>query len=290
MKRLMLPELQWSDDLRDEVAALKERFDSLYKPWDRPTPVYLYHYSKWVTSILESQTIRLYDVTSMEDKEEVLYPLRQVRESMHPYRNELPPTVVNVFHEDKRITLGSTWNAFESSFCEGQETAYMWREYADQGRGAAIHFNARELRSQPASHAVYPMTYDAALLRILVRDACRYALSRKWIRRFKREEKNVLAYRFCEHIVKSLLSTKRDCFRQESEWRALQLDASGGHHTDERGRRYIEIALSPVYVSAIVLGAKSSMSEAELKAFLDKTPYQHTDVLRSEMSLSEEDA
>ena len=67
----MLPENDWSADLKKAITDLEEYFQPLIKEWaQEPPPEYVYHYSSvhTVRSILKSQKIRLYDLKSMKEK------------------------------------------------------------------------------------------------------------------------------------------------------------------------------------------------------------------------------
>lgn len=283
----MLAEEHWSADLKEEIAALKGYFQQLIQEWDRrPAPQYLYHYTTFDTlcKILDGETIRLYDLMVMKDEREFLHPLQIVNESMQPYSDKLLLHVTSFFH-GIGINLNTGWSAFGSCFCEAAETAYMWREYGDQGAGAAIQCRALDLRSQPESYAVYPMVYDDAWFKESLRRAHEYVLSREWVDRFRFEERMVIGYEYCERILTVVMCIKRECFRPESEWGALKLQSSGVYDTDETGRRYLKIPLLPEYVSSIVLGPKSAKSEAEVGALLTRTSYTGVTITKSGLSL-----
>lgn len=282
----MLSESSWSTELRTEVGGIKEHLKSLVFEWDRPVPEYVYHYRclDTLTKILQSKEIRLYEVMTMEDKEEFLHPLRIVRESMIPYWRELLVDVTTFFHESRQTRLTHGLSAFAACFCEASETKFMWTKYGNEGRGAAIQCRAANLRSHTKSHAFYPMMYNDAWFRKTLRLAHEYAISRRWPSRFGVEEEKVLGYHYCEQILTLVVGIKRECYRAESEWRALLLDSAGSFRSDG-SRRYVGIDLLPEYVSAVVLGPRSPRSEAEMKDFLDTTPYWQAAVLRSTLPI-----
>jgi hypothetical protein len=133
---LMLAEKHWSSDLKKEVAELKECFKDVSVELERPAPLYLRHYTKWdiLCKMLQGQSIRLYDVLSMTDQEEFLYPHRIIRESMEHYWGK-PLLHVTDFFLARRLTqIRSICAPFASCFCEAAETRYMWTEYGDQGK------------------------------------------------------------------------------------------------------------------------------------------------------------
>jgi hypothetical protein len=280
----MLAEKNWSPALKQEVDELKEYFQAVNSEQDRPEPEYVYHYTSLGTlcKILEGETIRLYDLMDMKDNQEFLHPLRIVSESMTHYWDKLLTKVSGLFQKTDRLAIGDTWHAAIACFCEGAETQYMWNEYADQGRGAAIKCHAPVLRSNPTSHAVYPMIYDDAWFRGMLRRSHEYVVLREWPYRFGFQEGTVIGWQYCEHLLKFLLRVKRECFSQEREWRALKLmDSTDANHRDDRGRRYVTIPLLQEYVSAVVLGPKCPKSEEEIKAFLNTTRYKGAGVSRS---------
>ncbi|MEO7143987.1 MAG: hypothetical protein ABI165_10875 [Bryobacteraceae bacterium] len=76
----MLPREKWSAALEKEVGELKEYFQPIAEEKDRLAPEYLYHYTSFgnLCNILQSETIRLYDLLDMSDKQEFLHPLQIV--------------------------------------------------------------------------------------------------------------------------------------------------------------------------------------------------------------------
>src|SRR5260370_38483593 len=111
---------EWSPALQQEVEKLKKYFQAVNEEQDRPHPEYLYHYTSFgsLCKILEGETIRLYDLMEMTDKQEFLHPLRIVSESMTPYWGKLLTKISGFFQKTDHLAIGDNWHAAITCFCE----------------------------------------------------------------------------------------------------------------------------------------------------------------------------
>ena len=289
----MLQRHEYSRKLQQEVRLLKQHLGALIP--NPPVPRYLYHYRRLeiLLKILDSGTLRLYDVWTMEDPEEVNYPWGIIWRLMQPYVGRLPFHLADLLNPGLQKDVGrarrrnvvSVLHPFASCFCQADETAFMWRKYADRFMGASLRIHSAPFRDTPNTHALYPMMYGPREVEKSLRSFYQYVVSRDWINRFDFEQGRALSLEAVMSLVTFLVCLKRRRFCGEHEWRAMKMRGSTGPWQMDAasGRSYIEIPLRPECVSAIVLGSKCPLSATDLRERLRNSQYKSAIVTRSKL-------
>lgn len=128
----------------------------------------IYHYCSPETfiNIISNKTIRYSDINMLNDAEEGIWGYRVFEEAVSRILNRVGlteewPTIENQFFDE----VDSIWPPrglplanFVSCFSTDGDSLSQWRAYADDGRGFAIGFNAKELRRQPIQ--ILDVLYD----------------------------------------------------------------------------------------------------------------------------------
>jgi hypothetical protein len=283
----LIPKDEWTAELKEENRILQSYFyDDLLKAWSRDLVPFLHHYTRAdvLPKIVRSKTIRLYSVIDMPDKEEFRYPLRIVWAQIEPYWNQLVLDIPDLFNPRRSLCLEDCIRPFAACFCEAEESEFMWQEYADWFKGVSIKVDYSSFGTTPHKHAVYPMVYDEVEFeKVLVR-FFDYLVGREWTIRFNCQEGKTLGLEACLLLLHFLVRIKRQEFYQECEWRALKMQSVGdSDKVDERGKHFVEIPMRPEYLSAVVLGSKCPLHEAEVEELL-KDEFPGVPVLRSKLS------
>lgn len=128
----------------------------------------MYHYCSPQTflTILRNKTIRFSDINMLNDAEEAKWGYRVFIEAANRIlkREDLPNEIPTVPEEfvDK---IDEIWSGFQirllsfvSCFSTDGDSLSQWRAYADDGRGFAIGFKAKELRRLPIQ--ILDVLYD----------------------------------------------------------------------------------------------------------------------------------
>jgi len=107
----------------------------------------IYHYTNpaGLTGILESQSLWLFDLRSLNDERELIFGqeifLRPVCDWFSKHVPE-PTRSVRLREIREQFRQETTHHQFFSvSFCTDNNSAHLWDNYAQQGKGAAIGFD-----------------------------------------------------------------------------------------------------------------------------------------------------
>lgn len=279
----MLAELQRFDALCEQVIA---SFVGAIEA--QPPPQYVYHYTNaaGLKGILESGTIWLSDIFSLNDPSELGHGFSQAVAILNAMAASGPPES-KLFAEqfEAFLTQGGIQAAahfFAGSFSANGDDLGQWRAYADNGRGYALEFNTQALEdgytkkdglSLP-NNSTFPVTYDDARLGAIYRALIEAAfplisaprgrnLGSAVIIAYMRE----LSVLTAMHALRAALFFKHEAYRNEQEYRFLQLfRANAEPAVSTRGhvkyRKYDWRSAAPVALTRVVVGPAADKERA----------------------------
>lgn len=137
----------------------------------------IYHYcnESVFKKIIETQEIWLSDITKMNDEDEYRSGYEIIREELNGFGLENH----DIINEMSDSNLNQAFNILVGCFSSNGDLKSQWSEYADQGKGVSIGFNADKIKQhnlfnrfiengfQPISSTVdfIKVNYDENLLR-----------------------------------------------------------------------------------------------------------------------------
>jgi hypothetical protein len=215
-----------------------------------PPPPMIYHYTTdaGLRGIIESGKLWLTDVFNQNDPSELRHGLspaiEMLAESVDEKRGE-----IKLFGENIAAMLRGgvedVAHFYVCCFSKAQDDLGQWRAYAGNGRGYAIGFDARMLEkafgNERRGNMAFPVTYDEDELREMHRRMVSGALSLVAMPRrlmappYGRALRNQTINAFmsevsislCVPILRAALFFKHQAYRNEQEYRFLQIYAKG---------------------------------------------------------------
>ncbi len=235
----MRAELQKFDKEADELIA------SFVKEIDRsPPPPLIYHYTTDVglRGILETGKIWLTDIFNLNDPSELSHGFSHVIKILNGKAVDgPPPSKLFAQQIEAFLTQGGIQAAahyFVSSFSSNGDDLGQWRAYADNGRGYALGFDAKHLEKAFTkegdvpiqNNCTFPVTYnDGKLVELHMQLVERmfHLLSLPYGRDASpegiREYMSELFVSLSLHALRSALFFKHEAYKNESEYRFLQI-------------------------------------------------------------------
>ena len=235
----MRAQLQKFDKEAEElIASFAGKIDS------SPPPPLIYHYTTdaGLRGILETGKIWLTDIFNLNDPSELSHGFSHVVKILNSKAIDGPPPS-KLFSQQIEgfLTQGGIQAAahyFVCSFSSTGDDLGQWRAYADNGRGYALGFDAKELESAflkegdvpIPNNCTFQMTYnDCKLVELHTQLVERMfhllslpygrGLSSEGIREYIRELFVLLSM----HSLRSALFFKHEAYSNESEYRFLQI-------------------------------------------------------------------
>ena len=213
----------------------------------KPIPKFLFHYTddRGFVGILEDGTLRFTDIFRQNDPSELRHGLSTAAEAIrmraakeNPER-ELFATSFENFCVNGGIE--SSAHYLVCCFSAVGDDLGQWRAYGNNGQGYALGFEARELESafiasklQPtADYSSFPITYDDKQLREIQKELVglllpSLSLSMKLMEKFEvwKEYMTLLSAKYSICAMRAALLFKHEAYRNENEYRFLQLFAA----------------------------------------------------------------
>ncbi len=209
-----------------------------------PTPPSIHHYTDaaGLTGILKAGTIWLTDIFTLNDPSELSHGFTQAVNILNAKAANGPPeSKIFTKQFEAFLTQGGIQAAahyFTCSFSANGDDLGQWRAYADNGRGYALGFDTKKLEDAYTkqggvpipNNSTYHATYnDAELAKLhgLMIDAAFPLIS---LPRGRNLPSNVLHAYMGEllvlvamHALRAALFFKHEAYRNEQEYRFLQL-------------------------------------------------------------------
>jgi len=263
-------------------------------------PDLLVHYtSDLVTNlILSSQDVFLFDATSSNDKDEQVQGIETLWRGLHnawelslqeaaaienviENCGSLQPHNIQRIADLMRRSLITPHSTFGMVLCtsDAHDNLAMWREYGDDGAGAALTLNASHLHSvvSGSSSGVFRVIYDNALkgpmarfLAVSVLEATRERNAISWTKQVSEIGRRLRIREILSAAISAagLLSFlfKHPCYAYEREYRLIHL-AVGNQHLREltkngHVRRYVPYSAlcrypDSLHVAEVMLGPRA---------------------------------
>lgn len=214
----------------------EELFSSHEKAVKMPSIVYHYCSMAAFLSILETNSLRLSNITKSNDPTEitnVIPVLKEVtKDVLTDYNKQMSPqfrfadstisALVDRFFEDL------SKNYYVICFSEKRDLLSQWDRYADNAKGIAIGFNTRhfvKLQIETGSQYIFgKIIYDQSVLVKSIEHFLRYEIDRKWKPCNDLHNMNLI-----ENVTTNLVCTilqfsvlfKDEFFLEENEWRLV---------------------------------------------------------------------
>lgn len=236
----------------------------------------LYHYcpSKSFWAILESRTLWLSSIQSLNDSTELRWGRQLATEALSENNNEFPSdfrfAVHTMFAETDKNVLPLVF-----SLSRNGDLLSQWRAYASDGEGFAIEFDATQLST------VLPINMKEVLYRkveqeLLVRGSLQSFAS--WWRKGDRASTQAVLDVLPEFAM-DLLSLKHPSFFEEQEVPGVQVN-----RRNLLGETAPYIALSidaPALLTGVALGPKNASPKVEVEKKLAAVGLAGLSVTRS---------
>lgn len=209
----------------------------------REPPEIIYHYTNdaGLRGILETGQLWLSDIFNLNDPSELSHGFSHAVNILGSMAEKGPPESqvfakhFAAFHEGG---MRGTAHYFVCSFSGNGDDLGQWRAYADNGRGYALGFDARELEGvfttengDPISaNSTFHITYDDATLSEIHRQLVEGMFSLISLPRGRGLESGVinsymkeLSVSLSLHALRAALFFKHEAYKNESEFRFLQI-------------------------------------------------------------------
>lgn len=209
----------------------------------REPPEIIYHYTNDVglRGILESGRLWLSDIFNLNDPSELIHGFSHAVNILGNMAEEGPPESqvfakhLAAFHQSG---MRGSAHYFACSFSGNGDDLGQWRAYADNGRGYALGFDARELVSiftaengEPIpNNSTFHITYDDAKLSEIHRQMVEGMFSLISLPIGRSLESGVinsyikaLSVALSLHALRAALFFKHEAYKNESEFRFLQI-------------------------------------------------------------------
>ena len=262
--------------------------------------VEIHHYTDFVAfdGIFNGDGMRLYDLHTMDDKQEMTYYLQMLEEAVEKSlesqgKSRLIPQAKQLFETQRTQRRGST--VFAMCFSLNGDDAAQWQRYGGCARGVCIGFDAERFHKLTSQKTILQQVYykedaeqleDVDVLLQALEDAPPAADSPSWKNLFDR-------------IYLRSIAFKHPSFSSEQEVRLVTLTSMGGNvHgfesknyriTEDRIKGYYSLDLKALcreaglplenLIRQIVIGPKSAQTlevfqdyliESGLKCLKDK--------------------
>jgi hypothetical protein len=230
----------------DETAAaiLRSHFGPLEAT---PPPPIIYHYTNaaGLRGILESGRLWLSDIFTMNDPSELKHGVSQAGELLRARAASGPPETKRFardFTDFYERAMVDTAHYFVCSFSSDGDDLGQWRAYADDGRGYSLGFDGKKLEdaftklngTPIENNCTFAVSYDVAELRQIhgeFIDAMFGLISLPRGRGMNSESITQymveLSTRVSVNVLASALFFKHDAYRNEKEFRFLEIHSAG---------------------------------------------------------------
>lgn len=185
----------------------------------------LYHYCSpdAFTSIIKNKTIRLSDITMMNDAEEGKWGyniwLEVANRLLAPGPQRCLPEPVNLEFIDEIdgfwTASGVAMSSFIAAFSKDSDSLSQWRAYADDGRGYAIGFRSSALRRLPIQLLEVCYDFDQQIREMLITVS---AIFLEWLDKGRDFNQPWFRER-CLSLAMSSIAFKNPAWRDEHEVR-----------------------------------------------------------------------
>ncbi len=275
---------EFEEEAKKIVASFSEDMGS------QPPPQFIYHYTNDVglKGILETGKIWLSDAFSLNDPSELRHGFSILTSILDKRAATKPEKGFAKLMQDSLGRIQDFAQYFICSFSASGDDLGQWRAYADNGHGYALGFNAQALETPFAAQdcdgipncATFPVTYDDAKLAgihqkivnkmfSLISLPCGENLSEAVLRAYMAN----LAVLLASHAMHASLFFKDENYRNEREYRFLQVHKAGEVLTDMKLRarpytlvKYLEFdwkSADPSALKRIVVGPAADRPKAQ---------------------------
>jgi len=258
-----------------------------------PPPPTIYHYTNdlGLKGILETGTFWFTDIFDLNDPSELRHGFSQAVNILeNGSRAELPETqkfAADFARFNVEGAIEESGHFFVCCFSAAGDDLGQWRAYADNGCGFALGFEAPALEQAFAkkdgipilNHSSFPVTYDDQRLIDIQNQLVQKMLHLISLPRSKRIHPAAinpymwdLATRHAIHITRAVLFFKHEAYKNEAEYRFLQLyskdrtaPAVKYRHRPYSLVRYREFdwkAVAPKALNKIVIGPAADRAKA----------------------------
>jgi len=246
-------------DMESDLEAFDRSCDALASQFVReletePPPPILYHYTDdaGLKGILESGTLRLTDVSNLNDPSELNHGFSHAVEIINR-RAAAGPLESKIFAQQfERFLIDggidTVAHYFVGCFSAAGDELGQWRAYADNGRGFALAFDTVLLEdafvkasgSPTADGSTFRVVYDgatAAWMHTQIIDAMFHLISLPGARRLKSKTLHGYMDKLLTltwvHCLRTALFFKHEAYKNEVEYRFHQLHAGPPHPAPE---------------------------------------------------------
>lgn len=258
MKRTQLPK-----EMVDALTAFDEKADGIVTAFletvearKLPEVIYQYTTDTGLKGILDAGQLWLSDIFYLNDPSELSNGVSYAAKILNDKAETGPPeTQVFAKHFGDFLQRGlpSTAHYFVCCFSADGDDLGQWRAYADNGRGYAIGFDAKTLEDAfckedgvpVPTNSAFHITYDNAALSALHRQLVDNMFALISMPRGKNLSSSVIAAYMRElsvslsvQVLRAALFFKHDAYRNEQEYRFMELHAGGSVPAPSVKRRY----------------------------------------------------
>lgn len=191
-------------------------FDRTYKPNDEQI---IYHYCSPSTfnAICTYKKIRLSDVFSMNDFMEMHWGYNVWKYAVENLSNQIDQDLLNTINENVSIASRDTL-LLALCFSTKGDLLSQWRGYADDGKGYAIGFKAKDLHFNLSGFFV-------RFLRVLYDEEAQIEETKETIMKLQKEKQREKSEDFkslCCSLAFNLAGYKNPAFAEEKEVRSIR--------------------------------------------------------------------
>lgn len=285
-----------------------------------PAPKILYHYTNAsaAISILQNKSIWASDTRFMNDSSELEHARSLALNSIKLIKDNLPKSEAQeseVMYLDRILESLPKYDpeqVFVCCFSSKSNILSQWRNYAQDGEGYCIGFDAEILNRCLSEHylkhvsALTPVLYEEAAPSLTFSTIVNKSLEvfREKVKKTSHFGNHIGLWSsfICPHIVRFYPRVKHDAFHEEFEWRITCSPLEGqAKHTGKEyllfraGKYgvtpYIEFDLQnnihDGLIKEIHIGptAKKDISRCAMESFLEVEGYKNIDIIVSDLPL-----
>lgn len=220
------------------MTILRERLDEASEAWWNvasatvtSAPQSLYHYTSGagLLGILETGTLRGTNFAFMNDRSEFGHGFDVLVSALEEKANAIDnPNIAMALVMAHKAARERTFDLYLTCFCEEPDLLSQWRGYGDQTSRYCIEFTAAKLPRADKVSPLQSVIYDEAAQARLVAEAIElFATAARKCDLSLTENRQAVASRIIGSIMPAMTRFKKNVFREEREWRCVDLAQAG---------------------------------------------------------------
>jgi hypothetical protein len=263
--------------LSEIARRLHERSRTIWLSHDRTPMGSICHYTSLEAfhSMVQSRVFWLSDMSTMNDKSEVLYFNGILRPIIS--RKSVPTDIAERLLRNNDL-FGSEWFGYAVCFCRTSDKLEQWDRYASNGHGVGLCFDAGlfALESEVScGYSLVPMIYDPNQQRLQTEKVVDSAIQLS--RELSVPKRSQLLYwaQVVGPLLQCAIRFKHPAFSGEEEARSPLLridrdDALSRRTEAGTSRLYVEAPIPFSSLNGVILGPRATVTVAEVRDTLEK--------------------